>query len=273
MKRMVQKNAAQCTEVTSVEMQEEHGPKTPHSPQNFQAHNSMAPCRAVQQHWIKWPVANKRKVWCQFDEDVARIITATSKAAADEWLQMVTTTTVSFAAERLGIKECKASRPNYTMNHRVHELWALARQFKAGTVEEKPPLTELWHSIRKKLMTLHRAAWHRRWWRDRARKRPAFIANPFGFTKQLLWQKRSQHLTCSKEGEDLYLHNTISYSERKQELGPLRALLEVSCPTVDFNTREPTWREVQEVVSAARASSTPGTNGVPYKVYKHCPAL
>lgn len=69
------------------------------------------------------------------------------------------------------------------------------------------------------------------------------------------------------------MHNTLSDPEREQELGPLRALLDVPSSKVDLNTREPACREVQEVVSAARTSSTAGPSGVPYKVYKHCPEL
>lgn len=42
---------------------------------------------------------------------------------------------------------------------------------------------------------------------------------------------------------------------------------------VEFNINEPTWKEVQEVVSAARANSAPGLSGVTYKVYKRCPKL
>ncbi|KAK0141886.1 Transposable element Tcb2 transposase [Merluccius polli] len=44
-------------------------------------------------------------------------------------------------------------------------------------------------------------------------------------------------------------------------------------PTTDLNSKEPSWKEVQEVVKAARASSAPGPSGVPYKVYKRCPRL
>lgn len=99
-----------------------------------------------------------------------------------------------------------------------------------------------------------------------------FIANPFEFTKQLLGQKQSGRLTYSKKEVDQYLDNTLSDPEREQELGLLGSLLDVPSPTVDFNIREPTLREVQEV-SAARASSAPGPSGVPYKVYKRCPEL
>lgn len=88
----------------------------------------------------------------------------------------MTSIVVSFAAERFGVEEGKTTRPNYTMNQRAdkthqlwQELWTLSRQFKIATEEEKPSLAEL-HNIRKTLTTLHRAEWHRRWRRERARK-------------------------------------------------------------------------------------------------------
>lgn len=42
---------------------------------------------------------------------------------------------------------------------------------------------------------------------------------------------------------------------------------------MEFNTAEPTWKEVQEVVTSVRASSAPGPSQVPYKVYRRCPNL
>jgi len=58
-------------------------------------------------------------------------------------------------------------------------------------------------------MTLGRAEGHRRLRKERARKQIAFPANPFGLTKQLLGQKRSIQLTCSKAEVDHHLRETI----------------------------------------------------------------
>lgn len=44
-------------------------------------------------------------------------------------------------------------------------------------------------------------------------------------------------------------------------------------PTVMLNTNEPTWKEVQEVVTKACAASAPGPSSIPYRVYKRCPKL
>ena len=44
-------------------------------------------------------------------------------------------------------------------------------------------------------------------------------------------------------------------------------------PTEELDTKEPSWKEVNEVVKHSRAASAPGPSGIPYKVYKKCPKL
>lgn len=181
-------------------------------------------------------------MWHQFDEDAARII-ETAKGDVDRRLQTMTTIIVSFGAERFGVEEGKPIRPNYSMNTRAEricslrqKLRTLTNQHKAASEDDRPPLAELRNITRKRLLTLRRAEWHRRQRRERASKRTAFIADPFGFTKQLLGQRRSGRLDCLKEEVDQFLRSNLSDSEREQELGPLRTLLDTPAPTVDFNT-------------------------------------
>lgn len=100
-----------------------------------------------------------------------------------------------------------------------------------------------------------------------------FIANPFGFTKQLLGQNRDGDLDCSKEEIDLHLRYTYSDPSRQEDLGKCDILVDPPPPMKDFDTREPCLKEVQEVVKKTRASSAPGPSGFPYKVYKNCPLL
>lgn len=47
-------------------------------------------------------------------------------------------------------------------------------------------------------------------------------------------------LVCSKVEVDHFLHNNLSYIDREQELGPLRALFDTPSPTAPFNIFEPT---------------------------------
>lgn len=122
-------------------------------------------------------------------------------------------------------------------------------------------------------MILQRAEFHRRRRKERARKRAAFLANPFKLTKQLLRQKRAGRLTCSKDAINNHLKATYSDPIREQLLGPCDALITLPEPSSDFNVKELCLREVEEVVRRARSGSAPGPSVVPYKVYKHCPKL
>lgn len=84
--------------------------------------------------------------------------------------------------------------------------------------EEKARLAELRSILRKKLTTLRRAESHRRRGRERARRRAAFISNPFGFTKKILGQQRSGHLACTEDEVNKYLSATYSDHAREEDL-------------------------------------------------------
>ncbi|KAL7881484.1 hypothetical protein AOLI_G00083320 [Acnodon oligacanthus] len=110
-------------------------------------------------------------------------------------------------------------------------------------------------------MTLRRAEWHRRRRKERTRKRAAFITNPFGFTKQLLGKKRNGQLTCSKAEIERHLRDTFCDRSREQDLGHCQHLIDPPAPTLDFDGKEPSWKEIQEVIKKARSSSAPGPSG------------
>lgn len=75
----------------------------------------------------------------------------------------------------------------------------LRKQFNQVKEEDKAALAELQNIVRSKLTTTRRAEWHRKRGKEKARTRAAFIANPIGFTRRLLGQKRSGLLTCTKD--------------------------------------------------------------------------
>ncbi|XP_038131552.1 uncharacterized protein LOC119776958 [Cyprinodon tularosa] len=191
----------------------------------------------------------------------------------------MSTLIISISAERFGIKLPKTqnfARPNRhetKISQLRKELKALNRQYKKAGEEERPALRELRGILRQRLISLRRAEWHRRRGRERARKRTAFVANPFGFTKRLLGQTRSGTLQCSENEINQSLSATYSDSRREEELPTCRELPTPPIPSVQFNIKEPTLAEVRNIVRAARTSAAPGPSGVPYKVYKHCPRL
>ena len=265
---------------TPGETQEELGLESPHSAQNLQVLQTNPSSIKSDRRRIKWPAASMTSLWQQFDDDVNKILEGMAKGEADKKLQVMTTTIVSIAAERFGEEEKKSSRTSYSMNQRavrIHnirqEMKALKSQYKAAGEEERTGLAQLMCILRKNIRVLRRAEWHRRRRRERARKRAAFIANPFKFTKDLLGQKRSGKLASSQEDIDQHLKQTYSDPAREQELGECNTLIEPPEPDVQFDMSELQLAEVREVVRKARASSAPGPSGTSYKVYKNCPKL
>ncbi len=186
----------------------------------------------------------------------------------------------SLAAERFGTEASKPAHSAYAPSHRARkiqclreELRLLKTQYKSLGEVERAGLADLRATLRKQLLTLRRAEFHRRRQKERARKRAAFFANPFKLTKQLLGQKRAGRLTCSKDAINDHLKATYSDSIREQLLGPCDVLITPPEPSSDFDLKELRLREVEELVRRARSSSEPGPSGVPYKVYKNCPKL
>lgn len=122
-----------------------------------------------QRQRIKWPSATSKSMWQQFDEDVCEIVQTTAKGDADRRLHTMTTIIVSYASERFGPIETAGSGKPYSKNCRAtkiqqlrQELRSFKRQYKVASGEERQPLMELREILRKKLLTIRRAEWHRR---------------------------------------------------------------------------------------------------------------
>ena len=80
-------------------------------------------------------------------------------------------------------------------------------------------------------------------------------------------------LESPMEERNAHLSNTFSDPSREVELGNIYSLIRPEPPSFEFNDKPPTWKEIQEVVKAARTTAAPGPNGVPYTVYKRCPGI
>lgn len=131
-------------------------------------------------------------------------------------------------------------------------------------------MEELRQGMRERLKILNRAERNRKRRKERAKARARFTANPFQFTSKLLGKKSSGKLLAEKAEVEKYLREVHSVERRGEELPEQPKLMQVSEPEHIFDESEPT---VKEVIRKARAASAPGTNFIPYKVYKNCPRL
>ena len=193
-------------------------------------------------------------------------------------LSFMTTIITSLASERFSRVEYRQPRTPYTANRRMNEMKDLRKEirsfkklYKRARIEERQPLEELRGILREELKTLQRAEWHRR--KERSRKWANFLSNPLGFARTLLGNRQNGNLEASEEEINNYLRNTMSDPAKEQEMGINTRLIHQKPPVVQFDTRLPTWKEMQEVVRATRSASAPGPSGVPYIVYKRCKGI
>ena len=98
-----------------------------------------------------------------------------------------------------------------------------------------------------------------------------FYKDPFQFARQLFQQPRSGFLSVQKEQLETHLRKTYSDPNREIPLGEPADLVWPAGPREEFKSKPPSLKEINAVVQKARAKSAPGSNGVPYLLYKSCP--
>ncbi|KAI4881836.1 hypothetical protein NFI96_001024 [Prochilodus magdalenae] len=97
------------------------------------------------------------------------------------------TMVISIAAERFGMKEQPSARAEAGLTRREMKISQLRQELsllrKPHNQAKQEETSGLHNILRRKLTT---SEWHRRRGRERARRRAAFMANPFGVTKKIL---------------------------------------------------------------------------------------
>ena len=99
----------------------------------------------------------------------------------------------------------------------------------------------------------------------------AFYRDPFKFVKGMFSQGKGGQLKASKQEVEEYLKKTYSDTGKNREMGLPPDIPPLGEIEYTMDIRPPRWKEVETVVRRAKASSAPGPNGVPYRVYKSAP--
>lgn len=97
------------------------------------------------------------------------------------------------------------------------------------------------------------------------------MRNSYKFASSVLERKRSGKLEKPGEEVETYPRETHSFKMRDEPLGRNSMIEAVPPPKKHLDDKEPTWKEIKEVLKKARAGSAPGPNSVTYKVYKKFP--
>ncbi|XP_035862163.1 uncharacterized protein LOC118496075 [Sander lucioperca] len=132
----------------------------------------------------------------------------------------------------------KVVRRQTEIDRLVKERRQLKKQWRKATEEEKEGINLLQEEIQSRLATLRRAENLLRKRRRKEQTRSRFYKDPFKFVKSLFTKEKSGSLSSIYQSMDISL---------------------------------PRWSEVEQTVHRARAASSPGPNGVPYRFYKNTP--
>ena len=229
---------------------------------------------------MKWQPTSNKTTWEQFDSDVNGILATAMGGSVDQKMEAMTFIIYNVAVDRFGVENKKQHQQKVTKNRREKEiavirkdLRRLAKQYKRADEVERGGLADLRNQLRGRLKTLRRAERSRRRRKDRMKARAKFTSNPYQFTKKLLGRKASGKLQAEKEEVEEYLEKMHSNPHREEELGQMDKLLDPVEPSEVFDVSAPRLKEVKDTIRKARGGSSPGPNGVCYKVYKNSPRL
>ncbi|XP_060589960.1 uncharacterized protein LOC132745155 [Ruditapes philippinarum] len=242
--------------------------------------NESKPTYSERKQKIAWPKMND-KGWALFDEDLYLVLQSTLIGAVGRKLEALTSLIYTLGKERFGLEnKTNLPQPPPVPNRRLCEikkirleLRSLRKQYKQSSMVEKEGIKQLREQIRSRLKSLTNAERLRRKRREKTKKRTAFISNPYKFTKELLGEEKCGKLESSRNEVEEYLKETHSDPHRSESLGECGRIQPVDEPAIPLNMKEPTWKEINDVVKKARSCSAPGPSGIPYKVYKKCPKL
>ena len=150
----------------------------------------------------------------------------------------------------------------------------LRKQWLQAEESVKAGLKSLYEEIKRKHRELLRE--QRRVERKKEVKetRKKFLEDPYKFAKGLFTESKGGKLECPKEELEKHLAQTYNDARRDEELQqPSGGLQRPTAPGVPFDLSDMKKKEVDDFVKKARSKSSPGNDGISYKMYKHCPKL
>ena len=142
-------NRAQPAGARPGRTEEVQGQESYHSPQSLQDSIPLTLGKESRKK-NKWPPANNKGAWQDFDNDICEIIQSATKGDVERRLSFVTTIITSLVSERFGCVVPQQPRMPYTPNRRGNKMKDLRREirslkklYKRASIEECQPLEEL----------------------------------------------------------------------------------------------------------------------------------
>ena len=229
---------------------------------------------------IRWPNMKEKDRWVSFEKSV---LDQLSRSLNKPWTARLDLLQSSIYAEAVKAFGCiqpgsgqkpKKNRREVKIGEVREEIRMLVRRKKSAPHAERYAVDQLVEERKVVRNRLRRAENARKRRVERRKLRTNFYQNPFKAAKEMLSPRVSTQLSVSKSVLDEYVHGVASDPERDSELGELPGLPEVPSGTpVQLSNKDFSASHFKGILKRKKATSKPGPNKIPYKVYKKCPVL
>ena len=129
----------------------------------------------------------------------------------------------------------------------------------------------LQEEIQSRLATLRRVENLLKRRRKKEQTRSRFYKDPFKFVKSLFIKEKSGSLSVPKAVLEEHLKRSCTDDRHQEDVTLPSDMPPVNPPEHKLDISPPRWSEVDKTVRRARATSAPGPNGVPSRLYKNAP--
>ena len=227
---------------------------------------------------IAWPPMKDPEKWSQLDDDVFSHLVGGSNIF--DRVALLETTVYNTASHLFGHlpPPKKGLRGlNRRAQHSIRlviEKNSLLAQIDSCTEEIlRAGLISLLESVRQRLRNFRRGEKNRkkRWKVKHAYQ--SFLKNPYDAGKMVLDPKCDVKLNCDKSFLDQFKFKNLSDPLRNFPLPQLDGLPPVPECNSPFDNSNLKIEDFVSLLNSRRNGSSPGLNGIPYKVYKKCPKI
>ena len=227
---------------------------------------------------IAWPKMKESEKWNQLDDEVFLLLVGGS--TVQERVALLETSIYNKATQLFGhLPPLKKGlrglnrRAQYSIKL-VKEKNTLLGQINICPDEaSKASLLDLLNIVRRRLQNFRRGekSRKRRWKVKQANQ--SFGKNPYEAGKRVLDPKFESKLKCSKSSLDQFKSKSLSDTFHNVPLESLNGLPDAPNCVFDFDNSNIKVEDFSFLLNSRRNGSSPGINGIPYKVYKKCPKI
>ena len=226
---------------------------------------------------IAWPPMKDSEKWSQLDDIVSCHL---GGSTIHDRIELLENTIFSKASHLFGhLPPPKKGlrglnrRAQHSVKLVIEKNNLLAQINSCLDESTKANLTSLLDLVRQRLRNFRRGEKNRkkRWKVKQAYK--FFSKNPYEAGKRVLDPKCETKLNCSKSSLDQFKSDNLSDPLYKVPLPQLEGLPPAPECNSLFNNSSLKIEDLVSLLNTRRNGSSPGINGIPYKVYKKCPKI